>query len=276
MKKRKLSGWRRVADAMWDASNDPQIYGALDVDASAMLAFIEQARSAGHRVTPTCLVGRALARALREVPDLNVRLVAGSAVPRASVDIFFITVVGGGRDLSGVKVRGADEKSACEVAADLTSRARNLKGGKDPGFQRSKSLMNALPRPLLRAALHATSFITGGLGLSVPALSLEAEPFGSAIVSSTGSLGMPIGFVPLSWMYRVPIIVVAGEIADKPVAVDKRVEVRPVIPISATIDHRYADGWHIGRLLQPFRAYLTDPAAFEPVMLAAPDPRPLA
>jgi pyruvate dehydrogenase E2 component (dihydrolipoamide acetyltransferase) len=276
MKTKKLSGWRKIAGAMWRESNDPQIYGALEIDATAMLAFLESARAAGHRVTPTCLVGRALARALREVPDLNVRLSFGRAVPRDAIDIFFITVVGGGSDLSGVKVARTDEKSAVEVAADLAGRARSLKGGKDPGFERSKSLMNVLPTPVLRAALHAVAFVTGELGVAVPALSLEAEPFGSAMVSSLGSLGMPTAFVPLAWMYKVPLIVVAGEIADKPVAVDKRVEIRPMLPISASIDHRYVDGWHIGKLLKPFRAYLEDPAQFEPALTSSPEQRPLA
>lgn len=270
MKGTKLSGWRKIAGAVWDEANDPQIYGALEIDATSMLAFLERARAAGHKITPTCLVGRALARALREVPDLNARLVAGRAVPRGSVDIFFITVVGGGRDLSGVKVARADEKSALDVASELAGRARTLKGGKDAGFQRSKSLTDTLPTPLLRVALRAMAFVTGELGIALPGLALDADPFGSAIVSSLGSLGMPIGFVPLSWMYKVPLVVVAGEIADKPVAIDKRVEVRPMLPISATIDHRYVDGWHIGRLLRPFRAYLESPADFEPAFASQP------
>ena len=31
-----------------------------------------------------------------------------------------------------------------------------------------------------------------------------------------------------------------------------------------SIDHRYADGWHISQLIKPFKAYLQDPAAYEP------------
>src|SRR5579871_4319900 len=118
----RLSGWRKIATAMWSEADDPQIYGALEVDATAILAFVERARAAGHRLTPTHLVGRALAHALHEVPDLNVRLVGGAAIPRESVDIFFITMVGGGRDLSGVKVVGADVKTAYAVAAELGGR----------------------------------------------------------------------------------------------------------------------------------------------------------
>jgi pyruvate dehydrogenase E2 component (dihydrolipoamide acetyltransferase) len=78
-----------------------------------------------------------------------------------------------------------------------------------------------------------------------------------------------MGFAPLSWMYRVPLLVLVGTMTDKPVAVDGRVEVRPVLPITATIDHRFVDGWHIGRAMKTFRAYLESPASFEPEIAKA-------
>ncbi len=268
----RLSGWRKIAGAMWSEPDDPQIYGALEVDATNILAFLERARAAGHRLTVTHLVGRALAHALHEVPDLNVRLLGGEAVPRDGVDVFFITMVGGGRDLSGVKVKRTDEKTAYEVAVELGGRARTLKRGEDPGFASTKKLMDSLPMPVLRRALQLGAWITGDHATSVPQLKLEESPFGSAIVSSLGSIGLPIGFIPLAWMYKVPIIIVAGEIADKPVAIAGKVEVRPMLPLTATIDHRYADGWHIGQMVKPFRAYLDDPAAFEPAPPPAPAP----
>ena len=60
-----------------------------------------------------------------------------------------------------------------------------------------------------------------------------------------------------------------GAMTDKPVAVDGRVEVRPVLPITATIDHRFVDGWHIGRAMKTFRAYLEAPSTFEPEIAKA-------
>jgi pyruvate dehydrogenase E2 component (dihydrolipoamide acetyltransferase) len=193
-----------------------------------------------------------------------VRLVGGEAVPRESVDVFFIAMVDGGRDLSGVKVVDVDAKSAYEVAGELSGRAQKLKTGKDPAFAATKRLMDSLPMPLLRQALKLGALVTGERAASIPVLKLEASPFGSAIVSSLGSIGLPLAFVPLAWMYKVPIIVVAGEITDKPVAIAGKVEVRPILPLTASIDHRYADGWHIGQMVKPFRAYLADPARFEP------------
>lgn len=248
---------------MWGAPNDPQIYGALEIDATNLKAFLDACRERGHKVTPTHLVGRAVAVTLREVPEMNVRIVGENIIPRSSVDVFFQTAVEGGRDLSGVKVTNADKKSAVEVAQELTERSRAAKEGRDAEFAKSKSTMNALPLPLLRLALRGAAWLTGDRDTSIRALGLASSPFGSAAVTSIGMFGLPIGFAPLSWMYKIPLLVLVGTIEDRPVVVDGRVEVRPILPVTATIDHRFVDGWHIARAMRTFRAYLDSPANYE-------------
>lgn len=256
-------GWRRVAGAMWDAPNDPQIFGALDVEAGPLLGFMQRERARGRRITPTHLVGRALAHALVKVPDLNVRISRGRVIPREHVEVFFITAVDGGRDLSGVKVTDMDRKSAYDVSLELTRRSAAMKRGEDRDFARSKRLMDALPPRLLRRALRLTAWITEELGLDLPALALRRSPFGSAMVTSVGMFGLPQGFAPLAWMYDVPLLVLVGEIAPRPMVVDGRVEARDMLPITATIDHRYADGWHISQAITAFKEYLLAPERFE-------------
>lgn len=260
----KLTGWRRVANAMWRAPNDPQIYGTLDVDATAINAFIERATARGQHLTVTHLVGRAVAQALVKVPDLNVRIVGTRAIPRRSVDIFFITAVGHGHDLSGVKVPHVDRLSAFEVASELDRRARELKGGKDPEFLRAKSMMDALPKPLLRLALRSTKAVAETLDFDVPPLGVHRNPFGSAMITSVGMFGLPQGFAPLTWMYGVPLLVLVGELTERALVIDHQVVARPVLPLTATIDHRYVDGWHVSHALAAFRGYLEAPERFEP------------
>ena len=264
---KRLRGWRRVAGAMWSSPDDPQIFGALDVDARPLLVQIERARLAGHRVTPTHLVGRALAHALVEVPEVNVQLRAGHARPRGSVDVFFITAVSGGRDLSGVKVTNTERKTVVEVADELARRSDAMKRGNDADFARTKQLTDRLPSWLLRPALRLSAFLTERLQLDVPKLGLHPTPFGSAMVSSVGMLGLPRGFAPLAWMYDVPVLVLVGEITKQPVVVDDRVEARDVLPITATIDHRYVDGWQIAKLMRAFREYLSAPHCYEPSII---------
>jgi pyruvate dehydrogenase E2 component (dihydrolipoamide acetyltransferase) len=264
MQGKRLTGWRKIANALWDAPNDPQIYGSLDLDATAALAFIAAARTRGQHLTATHLVGRAVAHALAAVPELNVRLLSDRAVERGSIDVFFITSVAGGTDLTGVKVRDADHKSAVDVARELTARSRKMKQGNDPDFARTKHTMELLPRALLRPLLRFSAWFAGDRARGIDALGLASSPFGSAMVTSVGMFGLPMGFAPLAWMYRVPLLVLVGGIVDRPVAISGRVEIRPMIPITATIDHRYVDGANIARALHAFRGYLANPAAHEP------------
>jgi len=261
-----LTGWRRVASAMWRAPDDPQIFGTLEIDAGPVLAFIARARAAGHRVTPTHLAGRALAHVLQEVPDLNVQIRRGRVRPRRSIDVFFITAVAQGHDLSGVAITGADAKPAIAIARELTERSTAMKQGHDRDLAKTKRMLDHTPPFLLRSALKVTAFLTQELELDLPALSLHRAPFGSAMVTSVGMFGLPQGFAPLAWMYDVPLLILVGEITPRPVVVDGRVAVRDILPITATIDHRYVDGWHVSQAMKAFRAYLAAPDQFEPAL----------
>ncbi len=159
--------------------------------------------------------------------------------------------------------RSVDRKLATAVARELDERSSKLKAGTDPEFMRAKELMDRLPLPALRLVLRASAWLAGTHALKLSALGVSETPFGSAMVSSVGMFGLPTGFTPLAWIYTVPVIVLLGEIADKPVAAQGRVEVRPILPITATIDHRYADGAELAAALTAFRQYLEDPARFE-------------
>lgn len=249
---------------MWPAPDDPQIFGALEVDARPIRELIAAARTSGERVTPTHVVGRAVAHALSQVPELDVHIAFGRSRPHRSIDVFFITSVERGSDLSGVKVACADTKPLLDIARELRDRGRALKEGRDTSFARSKRLTDALPFPLLRPALRATAFLTETLGLDLPLLGLRRSPFGSVMISSVGMFGLPQGFAPLAWMYGVPLLVLVGEIREAPVVVDGRIEVREILPLTATIDHRYVDGAQIARLFTAFRGYLAAPAQYEP------------
>lgn len=260
----KVRGWRRIAGAMWGPPDDPQIYGAMEIDATPLREFTERAHHAGHRVTPTHLVGRAVATALHDVPDFNMRVRGNRMRPRETVDVFYITAVEGGRSLSGVKIERADAKSVYEIGVELAERAGAMKRGEDPDFAKTKKTMEALPRWLLKLSMRFSAWVAGDLDRSMKSLGVKASPFGAAMITSVGMFGLPQGFAPLAKFYKMPLLVLVGEVTDKPVVVDGQVVIRPMLPITATIDHRYADGWHIGQLLKPFRAYLADPAAFEP------------
>ena len=266
MKGTRLTGWRKIANALWDAPNDPQIYGSLDVDATAMLAFIALARSHGEHVTATHLVGRADRAGARRGARAQ-RAARRRSRDHAREHRRVLHHRGRRRSAtsSGVKVDDADAKSAAEVARELGRRSRTMKAGKDPDFARTKRTMETLPRAILRPVLRLSAWIAGDRAKGIDALGARADALrqrdGDERRDVRPADGLRAARVDVStcrcscWSARS---------ATGPSPSTGRVEVRPIVPITVTIDHRYVDGAQLGRALKAFREYLASPATFEP------------
>lgn len=260
-----ITGWRKIAAATWSRPVDPQIYGDLEIDATEVLSFIESVREGGGpRVTVTHMVGKALAHALGEHPDLNVRLYRGNFIKRDSVEIFFIVSADSGNELSGVKVADADKKPVVQIAEELSERAHRVRTGDDVEMGRTKKVIGGTPRVLMRSAMKVSAWLTTDRNLDLKKHGLPRHAFGSAMVSSVGMFGIGHAYAPLSPYYRIPFLALVGEVQKRAVVVDDEIVVRPIFTIAATLDHRYLDGFHASRLATSVRGYLADPKRFEP------------
>ena len=265
---RRVTGWRKLAGSMWGPPSDPQFYGELEIDAAELVRYIDEVRRAtGTHVTVTHLVGKAVGHALRSVPRLQVRLEGGREHDRPSVDVFFI-VAAPDEQLSGVKVPAVDTLPLWAVAARVEDRVTAIRGGADPELGRTKAMLDRIPGVLLRPAMRLSTFLTTDLGLDLPRLGLPREPFGAAMVTSVGMWGISRAFSPLAPYYRLPVLVLVGAVEEKPVVVAGRVVARPMLSLTATFDHRYADGLQAAQFARAAREYLAHPATFEPPLPA--------
>lgn len=265
MSRRKIAGWRKIAAAAWGSPNDPQIYGDLEIDATKVLEFVSHVRERTDiPITVTTLVGKAIATALGEHPDLNVRMYRGHFHQRETVDIFFIVSADAGAELSGVKVERADQKSAVEIAAELRGRAERIRTGDDIELGKTKKVISSTPRRLLKWSIRLSAWLTADKDKDLKKYGLPRQAFGSAMITSVGMFGIQHAYAPLAAYYRIPFLVLVSEVVPRPVVVDGEIVVRPMMTLSATMDHRYIDGFHASRLARSVKAYLADPFAFEP------------
>lgn len=260
---RRSHGWRKLAGSFWGPPGDPQFYGELEVDAGTLLDHVRHLReTSGTHVTVTHAVGAAVAHALNVVPELRVRLAGGREYPRETTDVFFI-VAADGAELTGRKVERADEKSLVEIAEELVAAQESILSGADESFGKAKAMLEALPPRVLRQALRLSAWLTSDLNLDLPALGVRRQAFGGAMITSVGMWGISRAFSPLAGYYRVPVLVLVGAVTHRPVAVAGQVVVRPMLTLTATFDHRYADGFQAARFAQAVREYLAHPANFQ-------------
>jgi len=260
-----------VAVHTWRRPQDPSVYALLEIPMRGSLAYLERLREeTGVRVTVTHLVVRALALAIKRYPTLNGIVARGRVMLRESVDVFVQVATEGGADLSGAKISRADEKSALAIARELEAKAERLRQRRERQVERTKSILDRVPVWLLGPVLRTIAYLTYDLDLDLSRFGIVKDEFGCAMVTNVGSFGITHAYAPLVPFSRAPVVLLVGEIQERPVAEAGRVVVRPMMHVGVTFDHRFMDGWQGGAMAQLFRAYLEDPSRFEDATVESP------
>lgn len=251
---------RKVAIASWSSPKEGNIYGKMCIDMGNALKYIEYLRATTHeKVTVTHLVGRAAGLAFSKCPDLNGRIFWGRYYPHDTVDMAFLVALDGGKDLAKFKIRRLDEKTSSMIAHELREGVEKLRQGQDNEFEKSKKLIQFMPTCMVRFVLWFSGYVTGAAGLDVGFLGLKKFPFGACIITSVGMFGVDEGYAPPTPFARVPVYLAIPEIKKRPMVINDEIVIRPMLDLTATIDHRFMDGFRAAQVTKMIRHGLEHP-----------------
>ncbi len=80
---------------------------------------------------------------------------------------------------------------------------------------------------------------------------------GTFTITNIGAIGGTFATPIIN--YPQVAILLTGKIYEKPIAVDGKVQIRKVLPLSLTFDHRITDGAEAARFMNEVKEYLEDP-----------------
>ena len=89
---------------------------------------------------------------------------------------------------------------------------------------------------------------------------LRPRPYGVILISNVGTFGLDSVSAPVPTFCHAPITVVAGAMKNKVLARDGHTVVRPVLPLTIGLDHRFVDGYQAATTARVFREYMENPA----------------
>jgi pyruvate dehydrogenase E2 component (dihydrolipoamide acetyltransferase) len=270
--KSSISSFRKIAIGTWRTTKDPSVYGALVIEVDETLKYIDAFRAAtGRRLTLTHLMAKVMGAVLAEMPDANAVLRFGRIYLRKDIGVFFQVAmedpVTGEVDLSGVTIRNPEKKTVIEILDDFERAAGKVRAGKDEEKEKTRQTFKALPGWLVGWVLDVVSFLSYTLNLDLRFVGLPKDPFGSAMVTNIGSLGLDEAYVPLVPYSKVPLLVALGAVQRELRPGDgDAVRVVQTLRLCATFDHRILDGAHAAKMSKVVRRCFADPvAAFGPI-----------
>lgn len=258
------SSWRKISVGLWSNPKDPSIYGLQTVEVTEALAYLDEAREhTEQKLTFTHLFISAVAKVLEENPKLNTIVLGNRVLKRKHVDIFCQVAVDSEDpedvDLSGVRIKDADDRNLSNIAAQLGGQAAKIRTGEDEQVEQTKSMVDWTPPFLRRIMIKFVEWLSFVVPIDFSSIGIPNDLFGSAMISSIGQLGLDQGFGALVPSSRCPMILVPGRIQDMVFAKDGEPVVRKGVTISGTFDHRCFDGYELATLVKALRAKIEKP-----------------
>lgn len=266
-KLKKTAIFRKVAMGTWRNAGDPSVYGVLEVDMHKALPYMKELEEKHSvKISPLHMVAKALSHVLTYRPEINGIIRFNRIYMRPHVDIFFqVNVPGAGEDqvkqatLSGVTIRQTENKSVVDIANELKQKGQDVKDKKKDELADSQKLINIVPWGMVRWVLNIFSFLIYDLNLNLGFLGIPKDPFGSVMITNVGSLGIEMAWAPLVPYSKVPMLLTVGGIKETPVVVNGQIEIRPIMKIGITFDHRFMDGVHAAAMGRHFQKCFDDP-----------------
>ena len=264
-KLKKVSPFRKVAIGTWRTAYDPTVYGSMEIRMEAAERYIAAFREkTGEKLTITHVVTAAIAKSLRLHPEANGVLRFNRIYLREDVDIGVLVLTNdhktGEMDLSSAVVRKADAISLLEQIAQLKAQVKDIRTGQDKAMKKSKDTIRKIPFMCMNFFMNTLGFLLYTLNLDLRWAGLPKDPFGGAVVTSIGSLGLDVAYVPLVPYSRVPIFIAPGEVKSIPVVDDSGAIVAGrMMGVHASFDHRFIDGGHAAKLTKSFRRVMEHP-----------------
>jgi pyruvate dehydrogenase E2 component (dihydrolipoamide acetyltransferase) len=254
--------WRKIASTIYRKPIDSKIFGQSDIDVSALDDYVSQKRREGMKTTFTHLFAYILGRCLQdETPEFNTYMRLGRIKARPSVDVM-VSVLRADTGMGSVLLERADTLSLIDIEETLQKAISTSRQGDEQHNKKSKDLLPRLPWPIRGWFFRIYKLIVIDLGLSIRPLGLNANSFGSVVLTNIGSIGLDTGYPALMPSSNVALVFVMGGIQKKPIVINDEVVIRKIMTVSVAIDHRMADASHGGKLLRYIKRAVQNPEAY--------------
>ena len=257
------SDWRKVASTIYKKPTDSKVFGAAEIDVTHLEKYISEKRKSGMKITLTHIFVLIISRGLKhEVPELNTYVRRGKIIERDQVDAA-VSVLKANNEMSSIIIPNADRLNLQTLSDFMQDDILESRKGSESDTMQSKNMLARFPWPIRNWIFQLYRTITISWGISVPGMGLNANSFGSFLITNIGSIGLDSGFPSLLPSSNLSFVIVLGGVKKKPVVVDDEIVIRRMMNLTVVLDHRMADASHGGKMYRYIKHMIKHPEELE-------------
>lgn len=236
------------------------VYYDLEVQADALLSYIQEARQHFHTDVTHCLVA-ACAVGLQENPEMN-RFPSGHRLYQRHGSWITFSMKREKKNkkakLATVKKQIPDHMTFEQLCAYLSEEIHVQRSDRETYHDKEYSLLTMLPRPLLRFGVNVFRMLD--YYNILPGSFIEGDAlYTSIFLANLGSIGMKSAYHHLYEWGNCPLFFMVGSVEERPVVEQGKVVIRKVIPMRLTYDERIDDGLTASSGIATVQRVLEDP-----------------
>lgn len=259
----KIHPYRRMMPIIMPTRNESVVYFDHEIDATALLAYLE-AHGPALGCTISHITVAATAAGIHKHQRLN-RFVAGQRVyQRRGVWVSFSMKrkkLNAQAKIATIKLEVPGEMTLAGLCERVNAKINRERSDEETYLDKELSLFLRLPHFILKRAAKVL-FWANNHNLLPGSFIREDAMFTSIFVANLGSLKMNPGYHHLYEWGNCPLFMMVGQIVQREITLpDGTRAVRPVLPMRFSYDERVEDGLSAGRGLKDMVSLLEDPEA---------------
>jgi len=238
-----LHPYRRIMGFVMPTRNESIVYFDSYVDAEPLLRYLELAGPRLGCDVSHCLVASGFFSLLRN-PTMNRFSLGSRLYERDGTHISFSmkrSQADRAAKLSVVKLRNQEGETFRQLCERINANIRVERSGQRTYADREFGMMSRIPRPVLWLGVRALK--TLDYYNLLPGSFIENDPlYTSLFCANLGSLQMGAGYHHLYEWGTCSLFIMAGQIEERPVIRDGKIEVRKTLHLRYSYDERIDDG----------------------------------
>jgi len=252
--------YRRLLAYIGPRRNESVVYFDSLVDVERLLAYLEKAEAKfGGHITHAVVAAGAVG--LAENPPMNRFEKGGRLYQRRDRWLTFSMKrkkLDRKAKLSAVKLKMIDGETFEQLCGRINSNVKVERSGQQTAADKEFALFDALPRPVLKLAVRA-AYVLDYFNL-LPAFFIEGDAmFTSLFIANLGSLHMGAGYHHLYEWGTCPLFLMVGQVEERAMVVDGKVQARKILPLRYTYDERIDDGLNARFGIESVKRVLENP-----------------